>query len=123
VGLLEPRSSFAVTTLESTPAARGISALSPRDVMLAEIFVSANQLLLAKYAIEQGDYIIGSDATCHIVVEAEQVARHHARLTFSGFELLIEDLGNGSGVYIDGVQVQIPLGCGPIRKCKSAAPV
>src|SRR6476619_5877679 len=100
LSLLEPLSSFAVTALESTPAGSEVSAISHRDVMLAEIFVSANQLLLAKYAIEQGDYISGSDATCHIVVEAEQVARHHARLTFSAFELLIEDLGSGNGVYI-----------------------
>jgi serine/threonine protein kinase len=76
--------------------------------MLAEVFVYAHQVLIAKYAIEQGEYIVGRDATCHIIAEADQVARHHARLTFSGFELAIEDLGSGNGVFIEGVQVQIP---------------
>jgi serine/threonine protein kinase len=76
--------------------------------MLAEVFIYAHQVLIAKYAIEQGEYIVGRDATCHIIAEADQVARHHARLTFSGFELAIEDLGSGNGVFIEGVQVQIP---------------
>jgi serine/threonine protein kinase len=78
-----------------------------RDAILAEVLVSANQVLVAKYAIEQGEYIVGRDATCHLIVDADGVSRHHARLTFSGFELLIEDLGS-NGVFIEGVQVQIP---------------
>jgi serine/threonine protein kinase/predicted negative regulator of RcsB-dependent stress response len=76
--------------------------------LLAEVHVYASGSLIAKFAVEPGEYIIGRDATCHIVVDADQVARHHARLTFSSFELLIEDLGSSNGVFIDGVQVQIP---------------
>jgi len=88
--------------------------LSP---LLADVLIYVSGELLAKFAIEPGEYIIGRDATCHIVVDAEQVSRHHARLTFNAFELLVEDLGSSNGVFIDGVQVQIPT---RIRRCRSA---
>jgi serine/threonine protein kinase len=80
----------------------------PMSVVLAEIAVFVGSDELAKFAIEPGEYIIGRDSTCHIVVDAEQVSRHHARLTFHSFELLVEDLGSANGVFIDGVQMQIP---------------
>jgi serine/threonine protein kinase len=76
--------------------------------LLAEVHVFVGGQLVSKFAVETGEYIIGRDATCHIIVDADQVSRHHARLTFSSFELLIEDLGSSNGVFIDGVQVQIP---------------
>src|SRR6201989_2563015 len=78
------------------------------DKILAEVFVYVGQDLVAKYAIEHGEYIIGRDASCPVVVDADLVSRHHARLTFNAFELVIEDLGSSNGVYIDGVQVQLP---------------
>lgn len=78
------------------------------DQITAEIFVYVGQDLIAKYSIEHGEYIIGRDASCPVVVDADQVSRHHARLTFNAFELVIEDLGSSNGVFIDGVQVQLP---------------
>ncbi len=78
------------------------------QTILGEVTVYSNQEVLAKYSIEHGEYIIGRDATCHILVDADEVSRHHARLTLSGFELLIEDMGSSNGVFIDGIQVQIP---------------
>src|ERR1700753_3609186 len=78
------------------------------DQILAEIFVYVGPELIAKYAIEHGEYIIGRDASCPIAVDADLVSRHHARLTFNAYELVIEDLGSSNGVFIDGVQVQLP---------------
>lgn len=78
------------------------------DQIQAEIFVYVGQELKAKYAIEHGEYIIGRDASCPVRIEADLVSRHHARLTFNAFELVIEDLGSSNGVFIDGVQVQLP---------------
>jgi len=78
------------------------------EQLLAEIHVFVAGELIAKYAIEHGEYIIGRDASCPVVVDADLVSRHHARLTFNSFELVIEDLGSSNGVYIDGVQVQLP---------------
>ncbi|HEY3900973.1 MAG TPA: protein kinase [Chthoniobacter sp.] len=78
------------------------------DQITAEIFVYVGQNLIAKYSIEHGEYIIGRDASCPVVVDADLVSRHHARLTFNAYELVIEDLGSSNGVFIDGVQVQLP---------------
>jgi serine/threonine protein kinase len=79
-----------------------------QEQLLAEIHVFVGSELIAKYAIEHGEYIIGRDAHCPVVVDADLVSRHHARLTFNAFELVIEDLGSSNGVFIDGVQVQLP---------------
>ena len=76
--------------------------------ILAEIWVYVGQELSAKLAIEHGEYIIGRDPNCHISIDADQISRHHARLTFNAFELVIEDLGSSNGVFIEGVQVQLP---------------
>ena len=78
------------------------------DQIQAEIFVYVGQDLIAKYAIEHGEYIIGRDASCPVAIDAELVSRHHARLTFNAFELVIEDLGSSNGVFIEGIQVQLP---------------
>ena len=83
-------------------------AVAPPDQITAEIFVYLGQNLIAKYSIEHGEYIIGRDASCPVVVDADLVSRHHARLTFNAYELVIEDLGSSNGVFIDGVQVQLP---------------
>ncbi|MEO7319554.1 MAG: protein kinase [Chthoniobacteraceae bacterium] len=78
------------------------------EAIVAEVHVYSKTEMLKKYAIEHGEYIVGRDSSCHIVVEAEAVSRHHARLSFSAYELVIEDLGSSNGVFIDGVEVQIP---------------
>ncbi len=76
--------------------------------IIAEVLVYSKTGLLAKYAIEHGEYIIGRHSSCHIVVDADAVSRHHARLSFNAYELIIEDLSSSNGIFIDGVQVQIP---------------
>ncbi len=78
------------------------------EVLRAEVDVFIGAEEVAKYSIEHGEYLIGRDASCPIFVDAENVSRHHARLTFSAFELVIEDLGSSNGVFIEGVQVQLP---------------
>jgi serine/threonine protein kinase len=78
------------------------------EVLQAEVDVFVGGQELAKYAIEHGEYLIGRDTSCPIFIDAENVSRHHARLTFTAFELVIEDLGSSNGVFIDGVQVQLP---------------
>ncbi len=64
--------------------------------------------LVAKYSIHHGEYLIGRDKACQVCVEIEGVSRHHARLTFQGYELVIEDLGSSNGVFIEGIQAQLP---------------
>src|SRR5476649_1299753 len=35
---------------------------------------------------------------CQICVDVDGISRHHARLTFQGYELTVEDLGSANGV-------------------------
>ncbi len=81
--------------------------------MLAEIYVAIGTGTPSKFAIEHGEYLIGRDESCHINIDADRVSRHHARLTFSAYELVIEDLESSNGVFIDGVQLQLPTRLGP----------
>lgn len=90
----------------STPS--GGVAVGAAATLLAEVYVYVGQEQLAKYAIEHGEYMIGRDSSCHIAIDAERVSRHHARLIFNAYELVIEDLGSSNGVFIEGVQVQLP---------------
>ena len=78
------------------------------EVLRAEVDIFVGAEKIAKYSLEHGEYLIGRDASCPIFVDADNVSRHHARLTFSAFELVIEDLGSSNGVFIDGVQLQLP---------------
>jgi serine/threonine protein kinase len=80
---------------------------APEEI-LAEIWVYVGQELSAKFSIQHGEYVIGRDPNCHIAIDADRISRHHARLTFNAFELVIEDLGSSNGVFIEGVQVQLP---------------
>ncbi len=91
---------------ESNPTIPDDSAIP--EQILAEVWIYVAGELVQKYAIEHGEYIIGRDASCPIVVDADAVSRHHARLTFNAYELVIEDLASTSGVFIDGQPVQLP---------------
>ena len=72
------------------------------------MLVYLGEEIVSKYSITHGEYIIGRDKACQICVEIEGVSRHHARLTFQGYELVVEDLGSSNGVFIEGIQVQLP---------------
>lgn len=74
----------------------------------AEVDVLVGGETIAMYTIAHGEYLIGRDSSCPIFVDAENVSRHHARLIFNAFELVIEDLGSSNGIFIEGVQVQLP---------------
>ncbi len=78
------------------------------EQILAEVWIYVGGELVQKYAIEHGEYIIGRDPSCPIVVHAGEVARHHARITFNAYELVIEDLSEGGGIFIDGQPVLLP---------------
>ena len=61
--------------------------------------------VLACYALEPGEYLIGRDPTCPIVVPAEEISRRHARLIITPDALEIEDSGSRYGTFIDGQQI------------------
>ncbi len=78
------------------------------DSIQAEVLVYSGESCIAKYSITHGDYVVGRDMGCQLLLDVDGVSRHHARLTFQAYELVIEDLGSANGVFIEGVQVQLP---------------
>jgi serine/threonine protein kinase len=81
---------------------------SPPPVIQAEVLVYHGEEFIAKYSITHGDYVIGRDSGAQVLVEVDGVSRHHARLSFQGYELSLEDLDSANGVFIEGVQVTLP---------------
>jgi len=72
------------------------------------MFVYIGDEQVGKYSLTHGEYIIGRDQGCQVCIDAEGISRHHARLTFQGYELAIEDLSSANGVFIEGVQILLP---------------
>jgi len=61
--------------------------------------------VLASYALQPGDYLIGRDSACPIHVDSPEISRKHARLIFAQGRLEIEDAGGRYGTFIDNQQV------------------
>src|SRR5690242_8803159 len=48
-----------------------------------------------------GEYVIGRDRACEIVVGSDAVSRRHARLTIEENQVYLEDLGSANGTYVE----------------------
>jgi serine/threonine protein kinase len=60
---------------------------------------------LACYALEPGEYLIGRDPACPIVIPAQEISRRHARLIIAPGTFEIEDVGSRYGTFLDGQQI------------------
>lgn len=60
------------------------------------------------YSVPTGVYVIGCDPSCHLRIEAANVERMHARLSFLGHRLTIEDLESSGGIFIGGLRATLP---------------
>jgi len=58
--------------------------------------------------VPPGVYLLGSDPSCHLQIQADGVERMHARLSFLGHRLIIEDLESQGGVFIGGLRTSLP---------------
>jgi serine/threonine protein kinase len=92
---------------EDPKTATGSAVSGPLEIE-AEVLVYVGEENVAKYSLTQGEYTIGRDASCQICIDAPGVSRHHARLRLVGYEITIEDLGSANGVFLEGVQIQLP---------------
>lgn len=59
-----------------------------------------------RFPILRPELLIGSRPECDIVLPYSGVAREHARLSFDGEVLRVEDLGSRSGLRVDGRRVK-----------------
>lgn len=58
------------------------------------------------FEVSAGESVIGRDRGCAIRIEADSVSRHHARLSATGRELSIEDLGSKNGTWVAGERIR-----------------
>jgi DNA-binding winged helix-turn-helix (wHTH) protein len=49
-----------------------------------------------------GENVLGRDPNCAVCVDDTTVSRHHARITLSGAEAVLEDLGSKNGTTVNG---------------------
>ena len=63
---------------------------------------------VGRFHVPPGTYLIGSDPSCHLCLALDNVERMHARLSFYGHRLVIEDLESAGGVFIGGVRLSLP---------------
>ena len=53
------------------------------------------------FPLDEGEYVLGRDEGCRVVIDAEGVSRRHARVTVCGNAASIEDLGSKNGTYVN----------------------
>lgn len=53
----------------------------------------------------EGIYLLGRDASCHILLDDAKVSRRHARINVRGEQVSIDDLGSMNGLYVNGVRL------------------
>lgn len=70
--------------------------------MEVELLVKENNVELARARLPAGEFVIGRDPACEIVLNSDAVSRRHARLTIAAAGVFIQDLGSANGTYVDG---------------------
>ncbi len=60
----------------------------------------------ARVRIAQPVLKLGRDPSCDVVISEATVSRRHAKLSWDGKELAIEDLGSSGGTYVNEQRVQ-----------------
>lgn len=87
------------------PTEQSASAEVPFGVDLS-FFVGAE--CVGQFHVPPGTYLIGSDPSCHLCLALDGVERMHARLSFYGYRIIVEDLETTSGVFIGGQRLRLP---------------
>src|SRR5262245_56235173 len=77
-----------------------------------EVIIRLGPDSIQRCLIHHGEFIIGADRLCDLLVDGDGVSRNHARLTLDGSKFVIEDLGSTNGTFLDGVRLAGPT---PVR--------
>ncbi|GEJ58644.1 GGDEF domain-containing protein [Anaeromyxobacter diazotrophicus] len=67
---------------------------------LVVIHAPMRRLLGARLPLARREVVLGRDAGCDLVLEAEDVSRRHARVRGEGERHLLEDLGSTNGTFV-----------------------
>lgn len=65
-----------------------------------EVIVTKDGAELLRTKVVPGEYVIGREPGCGLVVPVEGVSRKHAKLTINFDNAFIEDLGSSNGTYV-----------------------
>jgi len=60
------------------------------------------------YHLTDGQYAVGRNASCQIILDDALVSRRHALITVEGDEIFVEDLQSRNGVLVNGVRIPEP---------------
>ena len=63
---------------------------------------------LGQVALADGDHLLGRDGDVTVWLESPSVSRHHARISVTGLDATIEDLGSKNGTFLRGERLQVP---------------
>lgn len=58
-----------------------------------------------RYALSEGEYVIGRRSDCQIFVPDMRVSRQHARLSATAGRWQVEDLGSNNGTWVNGARI------------------
>jgi DNA-binding winged helix-turn-helix (wHTH) protein len=61
-----------------------------------------------RFALKQGEHVVGRAEDVDICLDHESVSRRHARVVVSADRVTIEDLGSKNGTYVAGERVVAP---------------
>jgi hypothetical protein len=75
-------------TLPSDPPAASPASETPFGVDLS-VFAAGE--CVGRFHVPPGTYLIGSDPSCHLCLALDNVERMHARLSFYGHRIVVED--------------------------------
>jgi len=70
-----------------------------------EVIVREGGQEIARHVVAPSDYVIGRDPECGIAIPSPALSGRHAQLSVGADEVHVEDLGSGSGTFVDGVPV------------------
>lgn len=61
--------------------------------------------------VPAGASVIGRDSGCAIRIDADSISRHHARISVTGADVSLEDLGSKNGTWVSGERIgaAVPL--------------
>jgi len=54
------------------------------------------------YPLAEGEFVVGRDPACDMVIEGRAVSRKHLRVTRTGSQLAFQDLGSVAGTFVNG---------------------
>lgn len=64
------------------------------------------------YPVRAGATVLGRGADCDVVILGSTVSRRHARISTSGIQPVLEDLGSRNGTFVNGQRLSAPC---PLR--------